>query len=133
VITAYLTAAESDVYLAAYADWLALDEAVKNNHLSWGRVYIDSIYLCPYDETDATDDLKHANSLAGYMNFNDTLYANVSEVESTTVTAGSVSSSKTYRSGAEATNEDPMIQKVTALLTDCSSSTSTATVGLSRN
>jgi len=118
VITAYVTATESDTYLAAYPDWLALDEAAKDDHLSWGRIWIDSLYTCPFYDDDSNlppDEVQHANSLAGYANFNGTLYADSQTVKSTTVTAGSVASSKTYMGGY--TQADPMLMQADALVT----------------
>jgi len=132
VVVAYVTAAESDVYLAAYADWLALDTLTKDSHLSWGRIYIDSVYSCDYDETDATDAIKHANSLAGYANFSGTLYTDAPLVSGSSVTAGSVSSAKTYAAGYRPT--DPLLKQARALLEyDCVSTGGGSTIGLSRN
>ena len=132
MIQAYVTSPESDVYLAGKADWLALDDAVKDAHLSWGRVWIDSEYLCAYTEVDATDNIKYANSLAGYADFKGTLYADTATLESTSVTAGSVTSSKTFANGYK--QSDPTLDQAGALLNyDCDAiKTSTGSVPLSR-
>lgn len=133
MIDAYVTAVESQVYLSAHADWLALTDAEQDTHLSWGRVFIDGEYVCPYDETDATDDLKHANALTGYMNLQNTLFADVKEVESTSVSAGDVSSSKTYKSGSGASDKDAMFNQVDFLLKGtCTASVVSNTVALTR-
>lgn len=125
MIDAYVTAVESQVHLAEYADWLALTDAQQDTHLSWGRVYIDSKYRCPYDETDSTEDLKHANSLLGYLNFLDLLYADKGpSVDSVSVAAGSVSSAKTYSGGYRAST--PMMTQAQALLVgDCTGNNNT--------
>jgi len=110
---------------------VALDEATKNTHLSWGRVWIDSEYLCAYDETDATENIKHANSLAGYANMNGTLYTDAPAIESSAVTAGSVSSSETYSSGYKAS--DPSLDQAAALLNyDCTELSGGASLSLTR-
>jgi len=127
---AYVTAIESQSYLAIYTDWLALTDVIQDGHLQWGRVYIDSEYLCPYDETDATDHLKQANSFAGYMDFKADLFANVESVKTSSVAAGSVSSSKTYQSSK--TNRNPLFNQVRVLLTDCVLQSEANTVRLSR-
>lgn len=135
MIQAYCTALESQTILSNYPDWLALTDEVQNENLSWGRVYIDSLYTCPYDDTNATENIKEANSYAGYMNFKGTLFAESSEVTSTSVTAGTVSSAKTYQSGKGVTTADPMHKQVEMLLAyDCTeSSVGGASIGLSRN
>ena len=132
MIEAYVTAVESDTYLANYPDWLALDPSVQDTHLSWGRVWIDSEYLCPYTPADATDDLKNANSLAGYQDFKGYLFLDGPLVESTSVKAGSVESSKTYASGYRAV--DPMLLQAEALLKSaCAKAFGGNSVSLGRN
>ncbi len=135
MITAYATAAESDAYLSAatYADWLVLTDAIKDDHLSWGRVYIDEDFTCPYTELTATDDMKHANSLLGYMSFKDTLFAdNGPNISSVSVAAGSVSSSKTYSAGYRPT--DALLIKAKSLLgLDCTTTFVTGANALARN
>ena len=141
MITAYVSAAESDVHLAAYADWLALDVAVKDNHLSWGRVWIDSNYTCPeyaaHDDDGsayefAPEEVKHANSLAGYANFSGTLYADTQTLKSTTVTAGTVTSSKSY--AGSYTKSDPMLIQADALMDyNCTLTSGKGSVSLTRD
>lgn len=118
MIAAYCTAAESQVYLADKADWLDLTETEQDLNLSWGRVYIDTEFLCAYDETDATDNIKYANALLGYMAFDGQLFTDAPKVDSTSVTAGPVTTTKSYSFGwAE---EPAMHQQATMLLSmDC--------------
>lgn len=99
MIAAYTTAAESQAHLADKADWLVLSDTDQDTHLSWGRVYIDTEFLCAYDETDATDNIKQANSLLGYLSFTAVLFTDAPKVEEISVSAGSVSSSKKYSAG----------------------------------
>lgn len=132
MITAYCTAVESQAYLASYSDWLALTVAKQDEYLSWGRVYIDSEYLCAYDETDATDAIKHANALLGYLHFTGKLYADVPTIETSSVAAGSVSSTKTYQGGHK--DVDQMFAQSDLLLkSSCTSTTSNNSVALTRN
>ena len=124
MIDAYTTAAESQVHLADKADWLALSDADQDTHLSWGRVYIDTEFYCAYDETDATDDIKQANSLLGYLNFTAVLFADAPKVDSISVTAGSVSSAKTYSAGY--VEENALHKQAVALLGfDCTGNSGT--------
>lgn len=132
MIQAYCTAAESQGYLADYPDWMALTDDQQDTQLSWGRVYMDSLYTCAYDETDATDEMKQANALAGYLNFQGTLFEEQAKVTATAVSAGSVSSNKTYQGSY--TNKDPMFNQIKALLTtDCVRSSGNGVVTLTRN
>lgn len=121
MITAYTTAAESQTHLADKADWLALDNATQDTWLSWGRVYIDTEFSCisdstgeAYDETNATEDIKQANSLLGYLAFTNVLFADAPKVEEISVAAGSVSNSKKYSAGY--IEENPMHKQAVMLL-----------------
>jgi len=119
MIQAYVTALESQAHLSTKADWLALTEPQQDDFLSWGRVYIDSEFLCAYDETDATDDIKLANSLLGYLAMTDVLFKDAPKVKSVAVKAGSVESDKTYSAGY--TEEHSLHKQASLLLmSDCS-------------
>ena len=136
MIDAYCTVAEADADLASlvYVDWTVFTEAEKEEFLSWGRVYIDSKYTCLYDETDATDDIKNANALAGFLQSQGNLFSKTTEINSVSVTAGTVSSTKNYTLGKGIKDNDPLFVQIKALLIgDCTTSGGTSSVGLDRN
>jgi len=103
--TAYVTAAEADEVNSS-VEWLALDVAEKDTALSWGRVYLDSSYRCndPINEAEPSDNVRLANSLLGDYYARGLLYPSSESGDETggrtltakTVTAGSVSISKSY-------------------------------------
>jgi len=133
MIVAYVTAIESQDYLSDKPDWLALTDAEQDDHLSWGRYYIDEQYTCPYDETDASDELKFANSLAGYLNLSGTLYVKTDSIRSSSVSAGSVSSSKEFVSPSSSGKPLEFAKIASLLEADCQANKSDGTVGLSRS
>lgn len=118
-LTPYVTVAEADVILARSAKWSVASSAQKLNSLSWARVYIDSVYdVSAIDEDDAPELLKQANSILADENLNQSLFARQSidsMLTSKTVSAGGVSTSKSYDSGKTAKWVDP-VPYVTALL-----------------
>lgn len=119
--TGYATIAEADVILAANAAWLALDDATKNDHLSWAKVYIDDTYSC-LNMTDELgeyySEIKTANSLLAEANMGTSIFERQSEngpLEEVEVRAGSVLSRERYSTRGRVSWRDPF-PKISALL-----------------
>ena len=78
---AVITAAESQVTLAAEADWMALDEALQATHIGYGSIYVQTKWTCidedtclEIDWTDAPDDIKEAVAYFALANLRLVLY-----------------------------------------------------------
>lgn len=94
---AYVTVSEADALLSGETAWLALSDAAKQEHLEWGRVFIDNQWDCDSaTQATASDSLKHANAHAGVLDFEDALFADSERVRSKSTTAGPVTTTKTY-------------------------------------
>lgn len=125
--TPYATVAEADLQLVNNADWNALDDDAKTEHLSWGKVYIDDTYSC-FTTVDSDgvifEELVHSNVLLAEANLTKSVFARQSAngpLEETEVRAGSTLSRKRYKTAGRSSWQDPFPQ-VTALISqiDCS-------------
>lgn len=84
--TTVITPAESDVYLAAYQDWLDLDDATKEAHIAKGSVYAQTQWTCAdvvweddpdtaeVEVIDIPDSVKEAVAYYAYIDFHGILY-----------------------------------------------------------
>lgn len=121
----YGTIAEADTYLAADSDWLALTDAQKTTHLTRAEAYLDSLswkgdiaddaqtIAWPrtgvidkegrsVDEATVPDDITSAFFECAALDLDGTLFANSdTPLTSKTVTAGSVSVSKSYAGASD--------------------------------
>ncbi len=108
MITPIITAAEADVFLAAYPDWLALDSAVKDAHLYNASLYIQTQYTClDVDWTDPLtipEEVKNACALYALADSVGNLYGNVETPDTRRTTrelvkAGSVTVEEEFAAG----------------------------------
>jgi len=107
---AIITPAESDAYLAVYADWLALDNTIKEQHIEKASVYVQTQWTCidvDWDDTPTIpDNIKEATAYYAYADFKGTLYGDPGDttepgqLRSKLVTAGSVTVAKGYYKGS---------------------------------
>lgn len=112
-ITPIITIAEADVFLAAYADWLALTDAEKTAHIYNASLYIQTNWTCvDVDWTvpaDVPTEIKHACAIYTYADSIGNLYGDITiadtrRVSREMVKAGAVTLDTTYTSSGNEAN-----------------------------
>ena len=90
--TTVITPEESDVFLAAYEDWLALDPTVQEAHIAKGSVYAQTQWTCAdvvweddpdteeVEEVDIPALVKEAVAYYAYIDFHGNLYGDPAAV-----------------------------------------------------
>lgn len=117
--TAYVTSAEADVILAFSSNWAQATASQKDNALRWARIYFDDVYDTSLVDPDAPDALvKQANAIFADAHLQKDLWSYQSDdyaISSKSVSAGGVSSSKSYDTSRKTKWNDPF-PHITALL-----------------
>ena len=132
---AIITPAESDVYLAAYLDWIALDDTTKTLHIEKASVYVQTQWVCVDvdwdDDLTIPDNVKEATAYYAYADFQGTLYGDPGDptqpgqLSGKLVTAGSVTVSKSYFKGSNSIygSASPFGYPDTLMAVSCESAT----------
>lgn len=105
-----ITPAEADVFLAAYADWLALTpDSVKEAHIAKASVYVQTSWTCVdidwSDDLTIPEDVKEAVAYYAYADMHSVLYGDVTtsrdvgDLQMKSVRAGDVTVAKAYFKG----------------------------------
>lgn len=121
----YCTVAYADIINAGQAEWDAADTATKEAALQYGRMYIDTKYVCSVlDEDSPAENIQTSNAALGQYHLVSPLFdpaqaATDQEnkgLESKSSGAGSVFSKKSYNAGIANQKVDPY-PDVTAIMT----------------
>lgn len=82
-ITPIITPAEADAYLAAYPDWLALDEPTKEMHIYNASLYIQTNWECTgidwEDDLSIPEEVDHACALYALADSVGNLYGDITD------------------------------------------------------
>lgn len=118
-VVAYVTIEEADAILGIASPWIGLTTDQKQAAINQGALYIDANYACIIDLDNIPDTTKEANALLANEHATESLWARQDDAKgplsSESVSAGSVSSSKTYAVNQGGTWKDPF-PGITALL-----------------
>jgi len=118
--TAYTTTAEADAVLLYSSKWTVSTSSQKANALKWARIYFDDVYdTSLFDSDEPPSIVKEANAILADEHLKKDLWTyqdpDESTVSSTSVSAGAVSSSKSYDTSKKHKWKDPF-PYVTALV-----------------
>ncbi len=117
MITPIITVVEADVFLAAYPDWLALDDPTKETHIYNASLYIQTGWSCAVngvdidwtDTANIPEEIKQACAYYALADSTGNLYGDVQVTPTATgrltkkmVKAGSVTVDKEYAASGSA-------------------------------
>jgi len=123
-VTAYLTSVEADAILVQSSKWATATASQKSNALKWARVYFDDAYdTSLIDEADAPDRVKEANAILADEHLRKDLWTYQSEdyaISSKSVSAGGVSTSKSYDTSRRSRWIDPFPYVTALVSSECS-------------
>lgn len=120
--TPYITLVDADAYLGSREPWTSSSDELKNDALSYGRLYIDQNYHCPNVDFsgEIPSEIQIANAELANLYLTDSLNLYPSQeaknLVETKVKAGSVESLKKYNSGA--TSSIDTNPQISALITN---------------
>lgn len=123
--TAYATTAEADAVLGFSSKWAVATASQKANALKWARVYFDDVYdTSLFDQDDPPAVVKEANSILADEHLKKDLWSyqdpDDAAVTSSSVSAGAVSTSKSYDTGRKSKWKDPFPYVTALVMSVCS-------------